>query len=100
MEYITKPCCCADVTICPDSDNSGLVISASLPGVDKKNVKLNMKSDSFCLAGEREDLRYDCCYELPCDVNEKKSDARFDNGLLTVSVPYKKVSRGKAITIH
>ena len=100
MEYITKPCCCADVSICSNSDNSGFVISASLPGVNKKDVKLNMTSDSLCLAGEREDLRYDCCYELPCDVNEKKSDARFDNGLLTVTVPFKKASRGKAITIH
>lgn len=100
MKYITKPCCCADVSICPNDDNSGLVISANLPGVAKKDIRLNMTPDGMCLTGEREDLKYDCCYLLPCAVNEKKSDARFDNGLLTVTVPYKRSSRGRSITIH
>lgn len=100
MEYITKPCACADISICPNSDNSGLIISAALPGVHKEDIRLNMTEDSLCLAGEREDLKYDCCYLLPCDVNAKKSDARFDSGLLTVTVPFKKASRGRSIAIH
>jgi|GEM_PF-5466063 len=100
MELLTKPTCCADVSICLNDDDSGLMISAALPGVDKKDITLNMRSDSFCLAGERDDYRYDCCYELPCDVDVKKSDAHYDNGLLKVAVPFKKDSIGKAISIH
>lgn len=100
MEAITKPCGCADVTMCPSGDNSGLVISAALPGVHKEDIRLNMTSEEFCIAGEREDMRYDCCYPMPCAVDEGKSDARFDNGLLTVTAPYKEPSRGKTIDIH
>ncbi len=100
MEYITKTCECAEMSICPNSDNTGLVISAALPGVHKEDIKLEMTSETLCLTGEREDVRYDSCYELPCEVDEKKSDARYDNGLLTVTVPYKKESRGRKITIH
>lgn len=100
METITKTCECPEVSICSNSDNTGLVISATLPGVHKEDIKLEMTSETLCLSGERDEVIYDSCYELPCAVNEKKSDARYDNGLLTVTVPYKEVSRGKKITIH
>ena len=100
FENTTKPCACADVKICPDSKNSGIVISAELPGVKKKDVNLNFTSTDFCVSGEREDLKFDCCYQLPCDVDFKKSDAKFEDGLLTVKVPIAEELRGESIKIH
>ena len=99
-EHISKQCTCADIKICPKNDQSGIVISAELPGVKKKDIELDIASNSFCVAGERNDLKYDCCYHLPWDVDPEKSDAHFDNGLLTVSVPFKQPIRGERIKIH
>ena len=100
MEYLTKTCECVEMSICPNDDNTGLIISAVMPGVHKEDIKLDMTSETVCLSGETKEVKYDSCYELPCAVNERKTNARYDNGLLTVTVPYKKVSRGKRITIH
>ena len=100
LENIMKPCACADVKICSDLENNGMIISAELPGVKKEDIKLNFSSGSFCLSGERDDLRFDCCYEMPCEVDFKKSDAKFENGMLTIKVPVAESMRGESITIH
>jgi HSP20 family molecular chaperone IbpA len=99
-ENILKPCACADVKICADPNVEGLIISAELPGVKKNDVKLNFRSGDFCVSGEREDLRFDCCYQLPCEVEYKKSDAKFENGMLTVKVPIAESLLGENINIH
>jgi HSP20 family molecular chaperone IbpA len=100
MESIMKQCACANVDICQISDNSGLSISAALPGVAKENVHLHMTDEEMCIFGEREDLKYDCCYLIPCEIDLEKVDAHFENGLLTVKAPFREMSRGKEIIIH
>ena len=100
FENTMKPCACADIKICSDLESKGMIISAELPGVKKEDVKLNFSSNDFCLSGEREDLRFDCCYQMPCDVNFKKSDAKFENGMLTIRVPIAESVLGESIKIH
>lgn len=100
MEGTMKPCACAVVDICQGADDRGMVIAAALPGVAKENVHLMMTDEQFCISGEREDLKYDCCYPMPCEIDSEKSDAHFENGLLTINVPFKEVFRGKEIVIH
>ena len=100
LENVMKPCTCADVKICSDQEKNAMIVSAELPGVKKEDIRLNFKAGSFCLSGERDDLRFDCCYEMPCDVDYKKSDAKFENGLLTIRVPIAEEFRGETIEIH
>ncbi len=97
---LMKPCACADVDIRHNDDDTGIVITALLPGVDKKDIELSMGTHNICIAGEREDFKYDGCYQLIHDVDPDKSDAKFENGLLTVTVPFKEPLKGKRIEIH
>ncbi len=96
----SKPSCCAEAKVFYSEDCSGLVIQASLPGVDKKNIDFSINSDGFCISGEREDLLYDCCYPLFDEVDPDKSVAKYHNGLLTVTAPFKVLVKGKSIEIH
>ena len=96
----TKRCVCAAVEICHNSEDTGLTISAALPGVRKQDIVLEVAEDNFCIAGERENLQYDCCYPLTHYVDGKKSEATFENGLLVVNVPFLEEPRGKKIQIH
>ena len=99
-ELLNKPCACPDVVIIHNEDDTGLIITASLPGVEKKNIELNVGSHNFCITGEREDIRYEGCYQLVHDVIADDTDAVFKSGLLTLKVPFKEPLLGKKITIH
>ena len=99
-ELLNKPCTSPEVVITHNDDDTGLVITASLPGVEKKDIELNVGSQNFCISGEREDLRYEGCYQLVHDVVADNTDAEFKNGLLTVKVPFKEPLCGRKIEIH
>jgi len=99
-ELFNKPCACPDVIITHNEDDTGLIITASLPGVEKKDLELDVGSNNFCISGEREDIRYEGCYQLVHDVVAEDSAAVFKNGLLTVKVPFTEPLRGKKIEIH
>jgi len=99
-KFLNKPCACPDVVITHNVDDTGLIITASLPGVEKKDLELDVGVHNFCIAGEREDMRYEGCYQLVHDVLAEKSDAVFNNGLLTVKVPFKEPLRGTKVEIH
>lgn len=101
MEHIiTKPRACAEVDVRHNANDNGLIITAAVPGIEKKDLELIMGKEHFCLSGERDDLRYDGCYQLFHEVEVEQSVAKFVNGLLTVEVPFKEPLRGKKIEIH
>ena len=78
------PCACV---IANDKEDR-IKIELQLPGVDKKDVSLEMKKDSFCISAPRgEELEYSGCYTLPYEVESGREEIRFENGLLRVSVP-------------
>ena len=49
------PCTC----VSHDKDHGRLKVELEIPGVDKKDIKLDMKKDSFCISAPRsEDTEY------------------------------------------
>ena len=48
------PCTC----FFHDDASKGLRIEVQLPGVDKKDISLEMRKDSFCVTAPREDSEY------------------------------------------
>ena len=53
------PCAC----VSHDDQNGRLQIELELPGVDKKDIRLEMRSDSFCVTAPRgEDTEYSGCF--------------------------------------
>ena len=80
------PCAC----VSHDDRNGRLQIELELPGVDKKDVKLEMRNDSFCLSAPRgKDTEYSGCFMLAHAVMPEKTEAKFDSSLLRIFAPIK-----------
>ncbi|MFQ5647184.1 MAG: Hsp20/alpha crystallin family protein [bacterium] len=88
-------------------------VKADLPGIQQKDVKVSLENGVLTIKGERtlehkekgEDYhlverrsgRFQRCFRLPGKVDAGKIDARFENGVLDVTLP--KVEKEKEIQI-
>jgi HSP20 family protein len=82
-----------------DHDDKNYYIQVELPGVKKEDAELEVSDQSFCVRGERADVELLGCYILTHAVNAEKAKAKFDNGLLSIVIPIKKILKGKKIAI-
>lgn len=80
-----------------------LVVKADLPGIDEKDIQLTIHDGVLSLRGEKKSERKDerenyhlmersygsfqRTIRLPETIDEDKVDARFDKGVLTVTLP-------------
>ena len=92
-----------------------LVIKTELPGIDEKNVLVEIESGVLTITGEREveketeekDYRrmersygkFFRAFTLPPNVDPEKIDAKFDKGLLEVHVPKKESAKPRTIKV-
>ena len=78
-----------------------LVLTAELPGLSERDVKLTLNQDVLTIAGERKndapegysvhrreraDVKFTRSFALPCRVNAERTVASVKNGILTVSL--------------
>ena len=101
------------VDIYETKDN--LVIKAEIPGIEKKDVTIEVKDNTLKLKGERkfeknvEEENYhrmECSYgsfqrifTLPATINQEKIAASFKNGMLEITMPKKEEKKPKQIEI-
>jgi HSP20 family molecular chaperone IbpA len=91
------PCVCFS----HDDKEGRLSIEVQLPGVDKKDISLEMRRDSFCVSASRgEDTQYSGCFMLAHEVESAKTQARYENGLLKVFAPIKGWEDRSLITVQ
>jgi HSP20 family protein len=80
-----------------------LVVTADLPGIDEKDIQLTIHDGILSLRGEKKSERKDerenyyvmershgtfqRSIRLPETVNDEKAEARFDKGVLTITLP-------------
>lgn len=83
-----------------DHDEKYYYIQVELPGVRKEEVTLEVSDSSFCVTGSRLDVDFSGCYMLMHSVNGEGAKAKFENGLLSVEIPIKKILKGKKIPIE
>ena len=92
------------------------VIKAELPGVDKNDIKVDLKDRVLTLSGERaydnevkeENYyrkersygKFQRVFTLPADVDSDKITAEFKEGVLRVEVPKPEEKKAKQVTIH
>jgi len=83
-----------------DHDDKNYYIQVELPEVKKEDAELEISDQSFCVREERADIELLGCYILTQAVNAEKAKAKFDNGLLNIEIPIKKILKGKRIKIN
>ena len=83
-----------------DHDDKNYYIQVELPGVKKEDAELEVSDQSFCVRGERADVEFLGCFGLTHTVNAGSAEAKFDNGLLSIKIPIKKILKGRKITIE
>jgi HSP20 family protein len=86
-----------------------VIVRADLPGIDKKDIKIKVEPEEVIISGESKKERkekeedyyieervYGSFYReipLPAEVDPDKAQAKFENGILELSIP--KVETGK-----
>lgn len=95
-----------------------IFVTAELPGLDEKDIQVTLADDRLTIKGEKraekesEDSEryymersygvFTRSIPLPAKIDKDKCDARFNNGILTVTLKKSKegLSGGQAIPIH
>jgi len=93
-----------------------VVIKAELPGMDKKDISLDIQNDVLTLRGERKyenEVKeenfyrkemshgtFERSFTLPTGVDADRVTAEFKDGILTVEVPSPESRKPKQITVH
>ena len=97
-------------------DNDKIVIKAELPGMEKKDIDVDLKDHVLTLKGERtyenEEKnggyyhrerafgKFQRSFRLPVDSEPDKIKADFKDGILTIEVPKPEEEKPKKITVH
>ena len=84
-------------------DEKSYEISAELPGVDEKDVSVSLQDHVLTVSGEKKSEReeekkgylmserrygsFRRSFRVPDDVDENKISAKFDKGVMTISLP-------------
>ena len=102
-----------------ESDNE-LTMTAELPGLDRKDVKVDLDGNLLTLSGEKREERieegkakeyhieertfgaFQRSFTLPLTVDAEKITADFEKGVLTVRLPKSRTTppKGRQITIN
>lgn len=93
-----------------------LTLTAELPGFDKNQVEITLENNVLTLAGERKFDQeskgeafhriersygsFSRSFTLPASVKTDKVDAKFENGLLSISLPKVEESKPRKIAIR
>lgn len=95
-----------------ETDGS-LQVRLDLPGVDPKEIDIQVSGNHLTIAGERKEEkeekgetfhrierrsgRFSRSVTLPCAVEEEKIDANYHDGVLTISVPKSEECKARRI---
>ena len=92
-----------------------LIVKAEVPGMDKKDIKINLSDGLLTITGEKhhekkqESEKYHCferrygkfsrTMRLPSEVDNEKVDAVYKDGVLTITLPKSEAVKPKQIEI-
>ena len=83
-----------------DHDLKNYYIQVELPGVKKEAVTLSVSDQSFCVRAPREDIEFLGCFVLAHVADTENAKAKFENGLLSIEIPLKKLQKEKKVAIE
>jgi len=96
--------------------DDNIVIKAELPGIDKKDIAVDVKNRVLTLKGEhssedetkednyyrreRRHGRFERAFTLPTEVDLDKIKADYKDGVLKIEIPKLQEKKPKKITVH
>jgi HSP20 family protein len=100
-----------------DEDNKGIYVRAEIPGIDEKNLEVNVENGILTIKGEKneesrggDDKRslvmerrygsFQRSLRLPDGIKADQIKAEFKNGLLMLDIPKEKTEEPKKIRIN
>lgn len=106
----------ADVRIDVSEDDKAYVVKAEMPGVSKDDIKISVDGNQVTIGAEvrkehEDEGRNMLCAErfygqihrsftLENPVDEEKADARYENGVLVLTLPKKAGARTHQLAVH
>jgi len=78
--------------ICEDENN--VVITAEMPGIEKDSIELETSDDSMVIKVEKGNRKYYKDVTLPARVKPSTAKARYNNGVLDVTVEKSEPKKG------
>ena len=98
-----------------EQTKNALVLKFDLPGMTEKDITIELEGRTLIISGERKEQketehegfysrerlvgRFTRSFMLPEEVEESKIDAKFRNGVLTVTVPRPTKQRPRRIAV-
>jgi HSP20 family protein len=98
-----------------ETDNE-FVVRAELPGVDPKEVDINLTGDRLTIKGEKNDEKeeraenfhrversfgsFTRSFQLPCEVKEEEIKAEYKNGVLELKLPKAEEVKRKTVKVE
>ena len=96
------------------STESGYVLYAEMPGVNRDGIEITVEDGNLVLVGHRQpsnvgaealhretrQLQYRRVYELDPSVDANRISARIDQGILTVNLPKAETLKPRRITLE
>ncbi len=77
----------ADVLV--DEKRGELIVTAEMPGIEKKDVKLNATEREIEISAETKDRKYHNKVPLETDIEPENTSATYNNGILEIKAPLK-----------
>lgn len=97
-------------------EGNNYILKFDMPGVSKNEVKVEVIDNQLTVSAERKEEKkheskkkflsevyygsYTRSFTLPGAVDEKKVDAKFENGVLTVTIPKTEALKTKQIPVQ
>ena len=96
-------------------DGDTVLVKASLPGIDPKDINVTFENDTLIIRGEtktesekregeylmreRRAGQFYRALRLPDTVDHEKAESKYENGVLTVTFPKKESKKARTINI-
>ncbi len=77
----------ADVIV--DDANREIIVTVEMPGIEKKDVKLNSTETEIEIKAETKDRKYYKKVPLRAEIDPEKTHATYNNGILEIKAPLK-----------
>lgn len=85
-----------------DEEKNELKITAEMPGVEKKDINVSATEDEVTIEAESGGRKYFKSLKTPRQVDPDSSTAKYNNGILEVSLKFKEPGKpaGKSIKVE